>query len=135
MQRVKGFGIPETSPNGRGYHVQTRLNKPPTVVPDIEMISPDDVELPPGNNYRPSLNHYTTIRVGEAVMTRVVPFERAFKNNDFEWKTMTGKGSASVHSTLIPSANHEIDYCTRLPDLEIKLINEIEVRIPVFFKG
>ena len=127
MQRVKGFGIPETSPNGRRYHVQTRFNKPPTVVPDIEMHTPDDVELPPGNHYRPCYNHYSTIKVGEAVLTRVVPFERAFKNDDFEWEAMTRNGSASVHSTLVPSANHEIDYCNKLPDLQIKLINEIEV--------
>ena len=132
MRRVKDFGVPESSPNGRRYHVQTRFNKPPTVVPDVEMITPDDVELPPGNNYRPCLNHYTTIRVGEAVMTRVVPFERAYKSKDFEWESMTKRGSASVHSTLIPAANHEIDYCRKLPDLEIKLINEIEVNITTF---
>ena len=127
MERVKQFGVGETSPNGRRYHVQTRLYKPPTVVPDIEMISPDDVELPPGNHYRPTMNSYSTIKVGEAVLTKVTPFEKAFKNDDFEWGKMTRNEAASVHSTQIPSANFEIDYCNKLPDLEIKLINEIEV--------
>ena len=127
MRRCKNFGIGEDSPRGGKYHVESRLNGVPQVVPAVETISPDDIELPPGNNYRPCYNIYETTRIGEAVMTKVTPFEKVYKEKDFKWTEMISNGGVSVHDTLIPSANFEMDYSEKLPDLNIKIVNELEV--------
>ena len=127
MRRCKGFGVREDSPMGGRYHVESRFNGIPHVIPAVEVIRPDDIELPPGNGYRPTMNVYETTRVGDAVMTKVTPFEEAYKYKNFKWDEMKSAGNSSVHNSYIPSANFEFKYSDKLPDLDIKLINMIEV--------
>ena len=128
MRRVKDFGVPEESPNGRKYFVRNKGNGKPNVVRAVEMIDPQDVQLPEGQHYRPTMNVYKTVKHGDASLTRIIPIEKAFKDDDFEWENMTKMGNVAVHNTFIPSANFQMPFCEKLPDLNIKIINTIEVR-------
>ena len=75
------------------------------MVPAVRIRKPlGEINTDPKNPYKPTMNTYETIEVGDAKLVKVTPKPKTperFIDENFKWDEIMDKNENSVHSSLI----------------------------------